>query len=112
MPMINVSFSISAGGVRESLSLHRLRYQTKPTPKEAGDPEQYQLFDAPEYSYRVLVAPSEGPLWQRQKSPRRHWLMAAKVPAAFDVMRTDNRARKSRENETHGAAEGCSAINS
>ena len=32
-----------------------VRYQKKPTPKEAGEPEQYQLFDTPEYSYRVFV---------------------------------------------------------
>src|SRR5712692_6010580 len=32
-----------------------VRYEKKPTPKEAGDPEQYQLFDTPEYSYRVFV---------------------------------------------------------
>ncbi len=32
-----------------------LRYQEKPTPKEVHEPEQYQLFDTPEYSYRVFV---------------------------------------------------------
>ena len=32
-----------------------LRYQKKPKPKEADEPEQYQLFDTPEYSYRVFV---------------------------------------------------------
>jgi hypothetical protein len=32
-----------------------VRYQKKPTPKEVGEPEQYQLFDTPEYSYRVFV---------------------------------------------------------
>ena len=32
-----------------------LRYQKKPKPKEANEPEQYQLFDTPEYSYRVFV---------------------------------------------------------
>jgi hypothetical protein len=32
-----------------------LRYQKKPKPRPAGEPEQYQLFDTPEYSYRVFV---------------------------------------------------------
>jgi hypothetical protein len=32
-----------------------LRYQKKPKPQEADEPEQYQLFDTPEYSYRVFV---------------------------------------------------------
>lgn len=32
-----------------------LRYEKKPPPSEADEPEQYQLFDTPEYSYRVFV---------------------------------------------------------
>ena len=32
-----------------------LRYEKKPKPKKLGEPEQYQLFDTPEYSYRVFV---------------------------------------------------------
>jgi hypothetical protein len=32
-----------------------LRYQKKPQRRLAGEPEQYQLFDTPEYSYRVFV---------------------------------------------------------
>jgi len=32
-----------------------LRYEKKPQPCEAGEPEQYQLFDTPEYRYRVFV---------------------------------------------------------
>jgi hypothetical protein len=32
-----------------------LRYHKKPKPKEVTEPEQYQLFDTPEYSYRVFV---------------------------------------------------------
>jgi len=32
-----------------------LRYRKKPHRKEAGEPEQYQLFDTPEYTYRVFV---------------------------------------------------------
>jgi len=36
-----------------------LRYRKKP---EAEQPGQYQLFDTPEYTYRVLVTNMEGPL--------------------------------------------------
>jgi hypothetical protein len=32
-----------------------VRYEKKPKPSEADEPEQYQLFDTPEYSYRVFV---------------------------------------------------------
>jgi hypothetical protein len=32
-----------------------LRYKKKPKPKNAVEPEQYQLFDTPEYTYRVFV---------------------------------------------------------
>jgi hypothetical protein len=39
-----------------------VRYQKKPTPKEAGEPEQYQLFDTPEYSYRVFVTNMKEPV--------------------------------------------------
>ncbi len=37
-----------------------LRYPKKPQPKQAGEPEQYQLFDTPEYSYRVFVTNMQG----------------------------------------------------
>lgn len=39
-----------------------LRYRKKPEDKEAGQPEQYQLFDTPEYTYRVFVTNMDGPL--------------------------------------------------
>jgi hypothetical protein len=32
-----------------------LRYKKKPKPATADEPEQYQLFDPPEYTYRVFV---------------------------------------------------------
>ena len=32
-----------------------LRYVKKPKPSQGNEPEQYQLFDTPEYSYRVFV---------------------------------------------------------
>jgi hypothetical protein len=37
-----------------------LRYQKKP--KELSEPEQYQLFDTPEYSYRVFVTNLDFPI--------------------------------------------------
>lgn len=39
-----------------------LRYEKKPKPREAGEPEQYQLFDTPEYSFRVFVTNMKGPI--------------------------------------------------
>ena len=32
-----------------------LRYKKKPRPAAANEPEQYQLFDTPEYTYRVFI---------------------------------------------------------
>jgi len=39
-----------------------LRYEKKPEPGAADQPEQYQLFDTPEYTYRVFVTNMDGPL--------------------------------------------------
>jgi hypothetical protein len=39
-----------------------LRYQKKPKPQDVGKPEQYQLFDTPEYSYRVFVTNMKEPV--------------------------------------------------
>jgi hypothetical protein len=39
-----------------------LRYEKKPEEREADEPEQYQLFDTPEYTYRVFVTNMDGPL--------------------------------------------------
>jgi hypothetical protein len=39
-----------------------LRYRKKPEGKETERPEQYQLFDTPEYTYRVFVTNMDGPL--------------------------------------------------
>jgi hypothetical protein len=38
------------------------RYKKKPKPQEAGEPEQYQLFDTPEYTYRVFVTDMNRPI--------------------------------------------------
>lgn len=32
-----------------------MRYEREPGPKQVDEPEQYQLFDTPDYSYRVFV---------------------------------------------------------
>ena len=37
-----------------------LRYRKKPKSAEPGQPEQYQLFDTPRYSYRVFVTDMKG----------------------------------------------------
>jgi Transposase DDE domain group 1 len=39
-----------------------LRYLKKPSPKKEDEPEQYQLFDTPEYSYRVFVTNMKDPV--------------------------------------------------
>lgn len=39
-----------------------LRYKKKPKAAEPGQPEQYQLFDTPEYSYRVFVTNMDMPI--------------------------------------------------
>jgi hypothetical protein len=39
-----------------------LRYRSKPKPKRREEPEQYQLFDTPAYSYRVFVTDLGAPI--------------------------------------------------
>ena len=39
-----------------------LRYVRKPKPKKRNEPEQYQLFDTPQYSYRVFVTNLDVPI--------------------------------------------------
>jgi hypothetical protein len=39
-----------------------LRYEKQPKAGEAEEPEQYQLFDTPEYTYRVFVTDMDAPL--------------------------------------------------
>jgi len=46
---------LSAGGVGQSLRFLALRYEKPPESKGSEQPEQYQLFDTPEYTYRVFV---------------------------------------------------------
>jgi len=39
-----------------------LRYEKKPAARAADEPEQYQLFETAEYTYRVFVTNMDGPL--------------------------------------------------
>jgi hypothetical protein len=39
-----------------------LRYKKKPEPKKKEEPEQYQLFETAEYTYRVFVTNINGPI--------------------------------------------------
>jgi len=39
-----------------------LRYVKTPKPRKEQEPEQYQLFDGPEYSYRVFVTNLDAPM--------------------------------------------------
>ncbi len=41
-----------------------LRYEKKPESGDSAKVEQYQLFDTPEYTYRVFVTDMDGPLYK------------------------------------------------
>jgi len=48
-------FSYQPEGWGKACRFIALRYKKKPKPAAADEPEQYQLFDTPEYTYRVFV---------------------------------------------------------
>jgi hypothetical protein len=48
-------FSYQPEGWARAYRFVALRYKKKPQPAAAEEPEQYQLFDTPEYTYRVFV---------------------------------------------------------
>jgi Transposase DDE domain group 1 len=48
-------FSYQPEGWGKACRFIALRYRKKPKPAAADEPEQYQLFDTPEYTYRVFV---------------------------------------------------------
>lgn len=48
-------FSYQPEGWGKAYRFLALRYKKKPKPAVAHQPEQYQLFDTPEYAYRVFV---------------------------------------------------------
>ena len=53
-------FSYEPEGWGKAYRFLALRYEKKRKPA-GGEPEQYQLFDTPEYSYRVFVTNLDGP---------------------------------------------------
>jgi hypothetical protein len=53
---------LSAGGLGEGVSVHCPALPKETWRSEADTPEQYQLFDTPEYSYRVFVTNMKGPI--------------------------------------------------
>jgi Transposase DDE domain group 1 len=55
MPTANASFTTSRKAGDKAYRFIALRYKKKPKPATADEPEQYQLFDTPEYTYRVFV---------------------------------------------------------
>ncbi len=48
-------FRYEPEGWEKSYRFIALRYEKKPQPREAGEPEQYQLFETADYTYRVFV---------------------------------------------------------
>ena len=55
-------FRYQPEGWGEAYRFIALRYVKKPQPKKTDEPEQYQLFDTPEYSYRVFVTNMKDPI--------------------------------------------------
>jgi hypothetical protein len=56
------TFRYQPEGWGQAFRFLALRYRKPPEAKPAGQPEQYQLFDTPEYTYRVFVTNMEEPL--------------------------------------------------
>ncbi len=54
-------FSYQPEGWGKAYRFLALRYEKKPKTAD-GEPEQYQLFDTPEYSYRAFVTNLDGPI--------------------------------------------------
>ena len=48
-------FQYQPEGWEKAYRFIALRYPKKPKPRASDEPEQYQLFDTPEYTYRVFV---------------------------------------------------------
>src|SRR5664279_5493260 len=71
-----VRVSLSAARMGSTPRFVALRYQKKAKPKELCEPVQYQLFDTPEYSYRVFTTNLDAPIdvavgFYRQRAGRR-----------------------------------------
>ena len=55
-------FRYQPDGWGEAYRFVALRYWKKTKPRGAEEPEQYQLFDTPEYTYRVFVTDMDAPI--------------------------------------------------
>ncbi len=55
-------FQYQPEGWEKAYRFIALRYEKKPKPQEVDQPEQYQLFDTPDYSYRVFVTSMQDPI--------------------------------------------------
>jgi hypothetical protein len=63
MPTANASsVTNQRAGVR-NIEFIALRYKKKPKAKDETAPQQYQLFDTPQYRYRVFVTNMSDPLY-------------------------------------------------
>ena len=51
----SASFAYEPEGWGNAYRFIALRYEKEPRPREAGEPEQYQLFETTDYRYRVFV---------------------------------------------------------
>ena len=55
-------FCYQPKGWRKAYRFIALRYKKKPPPQQVNEPEQYQLFDTPEYGYRAFVTSEKDPI--------------------------------------------------
>jgi hypothetical protein len=62
MPAANASSAISRRDGAKPAGSWRFVMKSRRNPKESEQPEQYQLFDTPEYTYRVFVTNMDGSL--------------------------------------------------
>lgn len=63
-----------------------LRYEKKPKPRPPEEPEQYQLFDTPEYGYRVFVTN------MKEAIPRLAWFYNQRAGAENLIKEANNDA--------------------
>jgi len=57
-----VRVSLPAGRMGESLPVRGVAVREEAKPNKLNEPEQYQLFDTPQYSYRVFVTNLDAPI--------------------------------------------------
>ncbi len=59
---VQCEFAYQPDGWGKACRFLALRYEKPPESKDSEQPEQYQLFETPEYTYRVFVTNMDGPL--------------------------------------------------